>query len=279
MPSWCDLVTWFNLKDALFSGCFRFQVDQFRRWSKLLLPGTEWVISLESILQESSHHFHVCVNTCRSFRIFLVTYQRKEAVQLSGKHWCTKLQRLGSETSLWKVNTILKCLQSNHETYCHIWYMYIEYISRDWLMHFQLIDYGWLNSARLHVFIVGHLFCFFLFASWILVYARFALGHSILPDIGYQPSPIHKDPFPLRLRAQSLVVRAERAALDYGELLQGRVTLTEVGALENDIDAVSHRWETLWTGIYRRDSTVITRNCHLEQDFFNRHHTSKETSL
>lgn len=69
MPSWCDLVTWFNLKDALFSGCFRFQVDQFRRWSKLLLPGTEWVILFESVLQESSHHFHVCVNTCRSFWI------------------------------------------------------------------------------------------------------------------------------------------------------------------------------------------------------------------
>ena len=59
----------------------------------------------------------------------------------------------------------------------------------------------------------------------------------------YRHRPIHKDPFPLRLRAQSLVVRAERAALDYGELLQGRVTLTEVGALENDIDAVSHRWK------------------------------------
>ena len=33
----------------------------------------------------------------------------------------------------------------------------------------------------------------------------------------------------LQLRAQSLVVTASSAALDYGELLQGRVTLTEAG--------------------------------------------------
>lgn len=43
----------------------------------------------------------------------------------------------------------------------------------------------------------------------------------------------------LRLRARSLVVSASSAALDYGELLQGRVTLTEVakGSAEAIFDA------------------------------------------